>query len=96
MYLISTNGVLVYYSIEKKEDSKPVFDEPNLLLTPNCADCDYSRGLLLIDAAQSNQSLILYFDREQGLIRPLREEVQAERHGPLSNFRGQKRLAEAF
>jgi hypothetical protein len=22
MYLISTNGVLVYYSIEKKEDSK--------------------------------------------------------------------------
>lgn len=51
MYLISANGVLVYYSIEKKEDSKPVFDEPNLVIHPNCADCDYGRGLLLIDAA---------------------------------------------
>jgi hypothetical protein len=50
MYLISTNGVLVYASIEKKEDSKPVFDEQNLQLTPNCVDCD-NRGLLLIDAA---------------------------------------------
>jgi len=51
MYLISTNGVLVYYSIEKKEDCKQVFDEQNLILTPNCVDCDYNRGLLLIDAA---------------------------------------------
>ena len=50
MYLISTNGVLVYSSIEKKEDSKPVFDEQNLMLTANCNDCD-NRGFLLIDAA---------------------------------------------
>lgn len=50
MYLISTNGVLVYSSIEKKEDSKPVFDEQNLMLSPNCTDCD-NRGFLLIDAA---------------------------------------------
>lgn len=62
MYLVSTNGVLVFYSIEKKEDSKPVFDEQNLLLTPNCSDCD-SRGILLIDAAQSNHyPLISYRD----------------------------------
>ncbi len=52
MYLVSTNGVLVFYSIEKKEDSKPVFDEQNLILSPNCSDCD-NRGLLLIDASQS-------------------------------------------
>lgn len=52
MYLVSTNGVLVFNSIEKKEESFPVIDEQNLSMTPNCADCD-NRGFLLIDAAQS-------------------------------------------
>lgn len=56
MYLISTQGVLVYYSIEKKEECKQVFDEQNLILKPNCVDCDYNRGLLLIDAALSNHN----------------------------------------
>ena len=27
LYLISSSGVIVYYSIEKKEESKPVIDE---------------------------------------------------------------------
>ncbi len=56
MYLISTNGVLVYYSIEKKEESKPVIDESNLILTPNCSDCN-SAGILLVDSAQSKSNM---------------------------------------
>jgi hypothetical protein len=52
MYVISTNGILVYKSIEKKEEVFPVSDEQNLILAPNCCDCD-ARGLLLVDAAIS-------------------------------------------
>jgi hypothetical protein len=53
MYLIATQGVLVYRNIEKKDEAQLVIDEQNLIMTPNCADCD-ARGLLLLDAAQSN------------------------------------------
>ena len=52
MYVISTNGILVYKSIEKKDEVFPVSDEQNLILSPNCNDCD-ARGLLLVDAAIS-------------------------------------------
>ena len=39
MYLVSTNGVLVYPSIERREDCKTVVDEQNAFkLTPNCTD----------------------------------------------------------
>ncbi len=52
MYVISTNGVLVFKSIEKKDDSSLVCDEQNLVFMPNCNDCD-SKGTLLVDTAQS-------------------------------------------
>ena len=54
MYLVAANGVLVFRNIEKKDEAQSVIDEPNLVMTPNCADCD-NRGFLLIDAAQSNE-----------------------------------------
>jgi len=39
MYLVSTNGVLWFSSIEKREDCKPVIDEQNAFkLTFNCTD----------------------------------------------------------
>ena len=57
MYLITTNGVLVYKGIEKKEEYFLVSDEQNLVLQPNCNDCD-SRGYLLVDTAQSNYSFV--------------------------------------
>ena len=50
LYLISSNGVLVYYSIEKKEECKAVIDEQNLQLSANCADCN-PQGVLIVDAA---------------------------------------------
>ena len=53
MYLVSTNGVLFFPSIEKREDCKPVVDEQNAFkLTPNCTDVN-SQGMLLVDAMQS-------------------------------------------
>lgn len=54
MYLVSTNGVLFFPSIERRDDCKPVIDELNAFkLTPNCSDLS-SQGWLLVDAAQSN------------------------------------------
>ncbi len=52
MYLVSTNGVLFFPSIEKRDDCKPVVDEQNAFkLTPNCSDVN-SQGTLLVDAVQ--------------------------------------------
>jgi hypothetical protein len=52
LYLVSPSGVLLYTSIEKREESKLLHDEwPQLTLTPNCSDLN-SQGLLIADAAQ--------------------------------------------
>jgi hypothetical protein len=50
MYVITTTGIFVFKQIEKKEEYNAVSDELNLVLTPNCNDCD-SRGILLVDVA---------------------------------------------
>jgi len=51
LYLVAPSGVLLYTSIEKREESKLLHDEwPQLTLTPNCSDLN-SQGLLIADAA---------------------------------------------
>jgi len=51
LYLVAPSGILLYTSIEKREDSKILHDEwPQLTLTPNCNDLN-SQGLLIADAA---------------------------------------------
>lgn len=52
LYVVSTNGVLIYSQIEKKADECKVLNEEwsHYTLTPNCADIN-SFGHLLIDAA---------------------------------------------
>jgi|LauGreDrversion4_2_1035121.scaffolds.fasta_scaffold56141_3 hypothetical protein len=53
MYLVSTNGVLVYTGIEKREDCKAVIEEKQMYAyTPNCTDLN-GQGVLLVDAASS-------------------------------------------
>ena len=75
LYLVSTNGVLLYSQIEKREDCKLLQDEWALYsLTPNCTDIN-TQGELLIDAAlkqrdgedpsQQKYYLKRYFLREQ-------------------------------
>jgi hypothetical protein len=52
LYLVAPSGILLYTSIEKREESKLLHDEwPQLTLTPNCNDLN-SQGLLIADAAQ--------------------------------------------
>ena len=55
MYVIASNGVLVFKSIEKKDESAPVSDEGNLGFTPNCCDCD-NKGYLLVDSHKRNKN----------------------------------------
>jgi hypothetical protein len=50
MYLVSTNGVLFFPSIERRDECKPVVDEVGAFkLTPNCSDLN-SSGILLVDS----------------------------------------------
>ena len=50
MYVVSTNGVLLYSQIEKREDCKTVNDNwGEYQLSPNCSDIN-SQGVLLVDA----------------------------------------------
>lgn len=51
LYVISTNGILLYQHIEKRDDCKPLNDDFSpYTLTPNCTDLN-SQGVLLVDAA---------------------------------------------
>lgn len=56
LFLVASNGVLLYQSIEKKEDFKLLKDEwaDIAALTPNCTDLS-SQGVLLVDAAMKAQ-----------------------------------------
>lgn len=53
LYVVSTNGVLLYSQIEKRDDCKTVNDDwAQFQLTPNCTDIN-SQGVLLVDASLS-------------------------------------------
>mmetsp|Transcript_14535 Transcript_14535/g.14144 ORF Transcript_14535/g.14144 Transcript_14535/m.14144 type:complete len:100 (-) Transcript_14535:1-300(-) len=75
MYVVSSKGILVFKSIEKKDEQAPVSDEQNLLFTPNCIDCDH-RGFLLVDTMKENQEnpdnqIKRYYFRELKHAQPL-------------------------
>ena len=53
VYVVSTNGVLLYSQVEKKDDCKTITDDwQQFNLTPNCSDLN-SEGKLIVDASTS-------------------------------------------
>jgi len=90
MYLIFTNGILLYQGIDKRNEPIVVLDDSSTqgatFLTRRCFDLDQKKGFLLVDCGQK------FKDREEHYIRKYNMRTQLSQQ----SLEGKKEIVKFF